>query len=153
MEQFIGKDGTKLFLVSDAEFNDLLEDYLSSVPESEWPKYLRDQKQTIFKLTGLGYFPNGMTTPDNLIYIRYKYRGDTELLAHEYGHVLGLDHTEKASIMNAVTHMRFFDPHDLERKAEANFPELWRKYVVPREAYQNIVVSGIAAMALWAFII
>ena len=150
-EQFVGKDGTRLYLVSDSVFNKMIADYLREVPREQWPKYLQDNKQTLFKWTGIGYYPNGLATPDNRIYIRYKYRGDAELIAHEYGHILGLDHTDNASIMNAVSHMRFSDPHNLEEKAKENYPELWQKYVVPRETYQNIVVGGLAAMTLWAF--
>ena len=153
MEEFTGKDGTKLFLVSDEAFNQKVDTYLAEIPKEEWPEYLQDRNQTIFKWTGIGYFPNGMATPDGQIFIRYKYRGDSELIAHEYGHILGLDHTENASIMNAVSHKRFFAPHSLELRAENNFPELWRKYVVPHETYQNTVVGGLAVLALWAYIV
>ena len=153
MDRYIGKDGTQLFLVSDKEFNTRVANYLRELPKEQWPHYLQPDAQKTYKLTGIGYFPNGMATEDNKIYIRYKYRGDAELIAHEYGHILGHDHTPNYSIMNAVSQKRVFDPLNLEEKAKANFPELWRNHIIPRETYHNIVVGGLAAMTAWALMV
>ena len=152
VETYTGKDGTLLIYVNDAEFNDLVLEYLRTVPKDQWPSYLQDSAQNMFRLTGIGYYPNGMAT-DGKIYIRWKCRGDAELLAHEYGHILGHDHTDSLSIMNAVTQLRFSDPHDLEQKAKDNFPEPWRKHIQPHEAYRRMVIGGLTLSAVWAWMI
>lgn len=152
IETFTGRDGTRLLYLSDADFNAQVEYFLRDTPKEEWPRYLHDTPQKIFKMTGIGYYPNGMALNET-IYIRWKWRGDRELLAHEYGHILGLDHVSGPSIMNAVSQMRFTDPHNLEEKAEANFPEAWRKHIVPSETYRNIAMGGLVLMATWAWMV
>lgn len=150
IETHTGVDGTRLLYLSDADFNAKVEDFLRDTPKEEWPRYLQDGPQKIFQLTGLGYYPNGMAH-NGVIYLRWKWRGDRELLAHEYGHILGLDHVPGPSIMNAVSQMRFTDPHNLEQKAQENFPEPWRKHIHPREAYRRMATGSLALMAAWAW--
>jgi len=150
IETHTGKDGTRLLYLSDEHFNQLIKEHLQHVPKNQWPRYLQEGPQKIFKATGIGYYPNGMAK-DGTIYIRWKWRGDAELLAHEYGHILGLDHVEGFSTMNALSQMRITDPHGLSEKAEANFPNPWRKHIHPLEAYRNTVMGGIALMAVWTW--
>ena len=152
VEEYTGKDGTPLIYLSDAEFNKEVEMYLEQVPQSEWPRYLQKDAQYMYRLTGIGYYPNGMATAEGTIYLRWRARGDADLLAHEYGHILGHDHVEGPSTMNAVSQMRFTDPLDLKEKAKQNFPEAWRNHIVPHEAYRNTLVGGLGLMAAWAWL-
>ena len=149
---FTGKDGTPLTLLSDSDFNRAVNDYLKTIPREQWPRYLRKDNQKMFKMTGIGYFPNGLTNQDGHIFIRYKYRGDAELIAHEYGHVLGYDHKEGPYMMNAVAQMRMFDPHSLIERTKANFPDYWQKHVIPREAYHNTLIGAAAVASVWAWL-
>ena len=51
--------------------------------------------------------------------------------------------------MNPIHQMRLSDPHNLKELAEQNYPELFRKYVLPSEASRNMVIAGmIAVLAL-----
>ena len=149
VETFTGKDGTVLTYLDDAGFNNLVLEYLRSIPKAQWPSYMQDSAQKMFQMTGIGYYPNGMATDGNVV-LRWKWRGDAELLAHEYGHILGHDHTDSLSIMNAVSQKRFADPHDLEQKAMDNFPDAWRKHIQPHEAYRRMVTGGLVLSAVWA---
>ena len=71
VETYTGKDGTLLIYLDDAEFNNLILEYLRNVPKDQWPSYLQDSAQNMFRMTGIGYYPNGMAT-DGKIYIRWK---------------------------------------------------------------------------------
>lgn len=143
-----GKDGTVIVVLDDSDFNHLVDRVIKRYEVREW--YLEDHWKTIRKRTGLGYFPNGIAM-DGVIYIRWKYRGDSDLIAHEYGHILGHGHTKDyaLSLMNPVNSMRVFDPHNLREKSKANFPDYYRKHVSQTEAYQNTVIGATLLFALW----
>ena len=151
VEEHIGKDGTPVKYLSDADFNKEVEMYLQQVPQSEWPRYLQKDAQYMYRLTGIGYYPNGMATSDGIIYLRWRARGDADLLAHEYGHILGHDHVDGMSTMNAVSQMRLADPLNLKGKAMENFPEIWRKHIHPHEAYRHTLIGGLGLMTAWAW--
>lgn len=149
--KYVGKDGTPVFYLSDEDFNQKLHGFLDGLPKEQWPRYMQDDALYMYRMTGIGYYPNGMATADGEIYIRYRARGDPELLAHEYGHVLGLGHTDSLTTMNAVGHKRFGDPHNLLPKTKANFPEIWRKHIHPHEAYRHTLIGGLGLMTAWAW--
>ena len=48
--------------------------YLEQVPQSEWPRYLQKDAQYMYRLTGIGYYPNGMATAEGTIYLRWRAR-------------------------------------------------------------------------------
>tara|TARA_Y100000310_G_C20663261_1_gene805992 strand:- start:2015 stop:2497 length:483 start_codon:yes stop_codon:yes gene_type:complete len=143
-----GKDGVLIVLLDDTDFNHLVKRVIKRYEIREW--YLEKHWRAVHRNTGIGYYPNGIAI-DDTIYVRWKYRGDDELIAHEYGHTLGLGHTPDfvPSVMNPINSMRFLDPHKLRQKAKENFPTHYRKYVSPTEAYQNIVIGGTVLAALW----
>jgi hypothetical protein len=144
----VGRDGTTIVLLEKNDFNHLVEHIIKRYQVREW--YLEDRWRTIQKKTGFGYYPNGIAI-DDTIYIRWKYRGDGDLIAHEYGHILGHGHTADYSLtmMNPVNTMRVFDPNDLRKKAQDNFPEYYGKYVSQTEAYQNAVIGATLLAVIW----
>ena len=148
MEVFQGHDGSQVVILQDKPFNALIEEYRLTLDKEPW--YLDDAAQDIYRTTGLGYYPNGVTI-NRTIYVRARYKGDWELIAHEYGHILGHEHTHvlEPTLMNPIHQMRLSDPHNLKELAEQNYPELFRKYVLPSEASRNMVIAGmIAVLAL-----
>jgi hypothetical protein len=91
----------------------------------EW--YSTPTMRQVHNFTGRGYFPRGITLGDEsgaLIVIDGTYANDERLLAHEYGHALGLGHTSYPTTMNPVSHMRLFDSEGLIPKFRQAFPEL-----------------------------
>lgn len=151
MEQYMGKDGSRVVILSDDDFNNLVEKYRMTLDEEPW--YLEEDAQAVYRTTGLGYYPNGVTIGDT-IYIRYRFRGDWELIAHEYGHILGHDHTNPTipTMMNPIHQMRVTDPHNLKQRAKENYPELFRKHVSRVEASRNMAIGGIAAAFAYAWL-
>jgi hypothetical protein len=144
----IGQDGSTIILLDRQDFNHLVERVIKRYEIREW--YLDQHWRKVRRNTGLGYYPNGIAIEDT-IFLRWKYRGDADLLTHEYGHVLGYGHTEDytLTIMNPVNPMRVFDPHNLRDKTKANFPDYYRKHVSQTEAYQNTVIGATLLIVLW----
>ena len=143
-----GKDGTTIVLLEKGDFNHLVEKVIKRYQVREW--YLEDRWRKVQQKTGFGYYPNGIAI-DDTIYIRWKYRGDGDLIAHEYGHILGQGHTADYTLtmMNPVNTLRVFDPHNLRVKSQENFPEYYGKYVSQTEAYQNVVIGATLLVAVW----
>ncbi|MBU02921.1 MAG: hypothetical protein CME55_06465 [Halieaceae bacterium] len=116
-----GVDGTQIAILSSKDWADLVNVVAASGPV-EW--YMTPAAKALYNHTGKGYFPQGVTIGKTIV-VHEKSKGNLDLLAHEYGHALGLQHTNNLSpdVMNPVNWMRVGDKHNLRQRFKQNFPD------------------------------
>jgi hypothetical protein len=116
-----GVDGTQVAVLSTEDWVDLV-NTIAAQGAVEW--YMAPTAKALFNATGKGYFPHGITI-GNTITIHESAKGNLDLLAHEYGHALGLKHTKTLDpdVMNPVAWLRMGDENDLRVKFKQNFPD------------------------------
>ena len=142
-----GKDGVQIATVSDRDWASFVNTIVEA-GHKEW--YTMDIARTLYNKTGKGYFPQGVTV-GKLIVVREGAKSNLTLLAHEYGHALGHEHTHAVNpdIMNPVDWMRHSDQHNLQDKFRKNFPDYTKTFI---SAQQNHLIVGTAIAGLgWLY--
>ena len=156
----MGKDGTIIASLNHKDWGNFINNMLEETPGIEW--YNTTFMQHIYNATGVGYYPNGITLNYSIsghaghtIVVLITEKKDLLLLAHEYGHVLGYEHTKATEIevMNPVANMRHYDKHGLVEKFQGNFPEYYDRYILPTQIrVDKVVTYGVIGAIAWGLI-
>ena len=146
-----GRDDVQIATVSDLDWASFVNTIVVNAEPGADEWYTMDIARLTYNMTGLGYFPQGVTI-DNMIIVRDGAKGNITLLAHEYGHALGYSHTNPAEpdVMNPVDWMRKGDQHNLRSKFKENFPDYYKTFMTTS---QNTLLIGAVAVGLgWFFV-
>ena len=157
----MGKDGTLISIMNPEDWSLFVGHMIAEAGGSEW--YNTTLMQHIYNATGVGYYPNGITLnyltsnegPGNTIIIVSTEKKNLLLLAHEYGHVLGYEHTHPTEIevMNPVAQMRHRDKHGLTSKFMDNFPEYYERFILPtQQSVDKAVTFGLLGAVAWGIL-
>ena len=140
-----GVDGTQIATLSTKDWVDFVNTVAAEGPV-EW--YMAPAAKAIYNATGKGYFPQGVTI-GKTITVHEESKGNLDLLAHEYGHALGLEHTNTMSpdVMNPVSWMRFNDKSGLRTKFKQNFPD----YTFISASQSPLLALGIIGLFGWMY--
>jgi len=140
-----GVDGTQIATLSTKDWVDFVNTVAAEGPV-EW--YMAPAAKTLYNATGKGYFPQGVTT-GRTITVHEESKGNLDLLAHEYGHALGLQHTSSVhpDVMNPVAWMRLNDKHNLRAKFKQNFPD----YTFIAASPSPMVALGLIGVLGWMY--
>ena len=116
-----GVDGTQISTLSTDDWVDFVNTVAAEGPV-EW--YMAPTAKSLFNATGKGYFPHGVTI-GKTITVHDSAKGNLNLLAHEYGHALGIEHTKALApdVMNPVAWLRVGDKNNLRSRFKQNFPD------------------------------
>ena len=140
-----GVDGVQISTLSTKDWVDLV-NTVASQGAVEW--YMAPAAKTLYNATGKGYFPQGITV-GNTITVHEESKGNLDLLAHEYGHALGIQHTSGAhlDVMNPVAWMRLGDKHGLRKRFKENFPD----YTFISASPTPMVALGMIGLLGWMY--
>tara|TARA_B100000035_G_scaffold88497_1_gene74479 strand:- start:10074 stop:10547 length:474 start_codon:yes stop_codon:yes gene_type:complete len=140
-----GNDGTQIATLSTNDWVDFVNTVVAEGPV-EW--YMAPAAKAIYNATGKGYFPQGVTS-GTTITIHEQSKGNLDLLAHEYGHALGIQHTSgmQPDVMNPVAWMRLGDEYDLRNKFKENFPD----YTFISTSHSPLIALGIIGLLGWMY--
>ena len=144
-----GVDGTVIAILSHDDWQSFVNEIIGQPGYDEW--YSKPATKRLYNLTGFGYFPRGVTIPlsgSPTIVLDQSYMHDKKLIAHEYGHVLGMGHTPMPYTMNSVAWLRLHDAEGLMGKFESNVPELSAQ-IVDTRPLQVPTWVGAAAILLY----
>jgi len=141
-----GKDNVQIATVSDLDWASFVNTIVANAEQGTDEWYTMDIAKLTYNMTGKGYFPQGVTI-DNMIIVRAGAKSNLNLLAHEYGHALGYDHTNSVEpdVMNPVDWMRKTDQYNLRSKFKSNFPDYSKTFMTTS---QNTLAAGVIAAGL-----
>jgi hypothetical protein len=146
-----GKDGVQIATVSDKDWSEFVNTIISNSEPGAKEWYTMNISRTLYNATGRGYFPKGVTI-NKMITVQDSAKTNLTLLAHEYGHALGLNHTTsiELDIMNPVDWMRHTDREDLTGRFKENFPDYSKTFI---STSQNPTPIGLLLVALgWLYL-
>jgi hypothetical protein len=156
----MGRDGTIIASLNPEEWSNFISTMIEKQGTTDW--YNTTMMQHIFNATGVGYYPNGVTlnysvngNSGKTIIVSSSETKDFLLLSHEYGHVLGYEHTKaiEIEIMNPVANMRHYDKHGLTRKFINNFPEYYERFILPTQrSVDKAVTYGVIGAIAWGLL-
>jgi hypothetical protein len=145
----VGEDGVRIATLSEAHWSEYVNAIHANGEIQEW--YAGDMARASYNILNRGYFPQGVTI-GNTITVRSGAKGNLDLLAHEYGHALGLKHTGGVNpdVMNPVAWLRVTDNNNLRQRFKENFPTYAESFMaVPPSRLFGLLAVG-AGVVAWS---